>query len=116
MESKISINKLYNLFFTKNLVKLDKYEPRTPTKKLKTEYIEPLTPTSKIIFNTVSPRSKEYIRKNMEADTISIRKMEEKIESDDSDYIEKMENGGLGFFMENILSFYGSCPVCGENT
>lgn len=110
----IDIHKLYNLFFASDLIKLDKpiAEPRTPPKK---KVLGPiLTPTSKKIYDATSPRSKPYILQDLQANTAAIE-YRESLE-DDPDYQEKLENNGLGFFMENFVSHHGICPVCGEHS
>lgn len=110
----INVKDLYSIFFGKELVKLTKSEPKTPTKSRPEPNI--WTPVSKSIYDVTSPRSKPYILKEMQANTETVKKIEGKEEQLDPDYQEKLENGGLGFFMENFLSAYGFCPVCGEKT
>lgn len=110
---RVNLEDLYKLFFKKDLVQLSKPIPRTPTKKApKAESV--LTPISKSIYDSTSPRSKPYILMDLINDNEQIEKISSKAEELDLDYEEKMENNGLGFFMEDYISVYGKCPVCGE--
>lgn len=110
----INIKHLYSIFFGKKLVELTKTEPKTPLKTKTDPNI--LTPMSKSIYLATSPRSQPYILKEMQANTKTINKIEGNSDKSDPDYQEKFENNGLGFFMEDFLSAYGFCPVCGEKT
>ena len=115
LNTKVNTKQLYELFFGKKLVNLSKLEPKTPTKAPRpVENI--LTPMSKKIYDATSPRSKQYVLEDMLADTKAIEEKELKEELSDPDYLEKMENNGLGFYMEKFVSVYGLCPVCGERT
>lgn len=114
MDKDVSIKQLYTIFFGKELVKVSKYTPKTPTKQ-KTE-TNIFTPISKAIYQATSPTSKPYILEAIKADTEKISKMEKEQETIDPDYREKLENNGLGLFMEDYVSYYGFCPVCGQQT
>lgn len=118
-KNSISISQLYSIFFKKKLVKLDKSQPKTPTKINISSNIPittSLTPMSKSIYDATSPRSRPHILKELQANTETIEQIEKDHDKIDSDYQEKFENNGLGFFMEDYLSMYGFCPVCGEKT
>lgn len=114
--TEISISDLYKLFFTKNLVNVTEYDSVTPLKQTKKQDEGLLTPISKSIYDSVSPLSKPYILRDLLKNTESLEAIETKNEQLDPDYIEKMENSGLGFYMENFISVYGFCPVCGQKT
>ncbi|XWV25935.1 hypothetical protein QJ857_gp1145 [Tupanvirus soda lake] len=116
IKTTIDVNDLYKKFFGKYLVHLEKYVPKTPTKKHPPKEGLLLTPLSKSIYESVSPRSKPYLLKDLMANNKIIEEIESKIDEFDPDYQEKLENNGLGFFMENIISVYGLCPVCGQRT
>jgi hypothetical protein len=114
LNTKIDITNLYSIFFGKKLLSLSKYEPKTPPKvKSATEV---LTPLSLSIYESVSPASKPYILMDMLSDNNLIDTIENKMFDLDPDYQEKMENNGLGFFMEEYISVYGFCPVCNQPT
>lgn len=107
---------LQKLLFTKNLIKLSKNipsEPVSPVKSLKRKSEDFLTPIAKKIYNVTSPRSKSFVLEELQRDTTKIECIEKN--SIDPDFQYKMENNGLGFFMENIVSFYGKCPGCNQN-
>lgn len=104
---------LYKLFFHKDLVELSKNLPISPVKSNR-PIIDPLTPMSKMILSTFTPISREKMTKLFQADTLEIEELEEL--ENDPDYLEKMANNKLGFYMENFVSYYGVCPVCRENT
>lgn len=110
----INVKNLYTIFFGRELVKLSQHQPKTPTKAKPEPDI--LSPMAKTIYQATSPRSRSRILKEMQANVKAIERQEKKGELIDPDFQEKMENNGLGFFMENFLSVYGMCPVCGENT
>ncbi|XWV24692.1 hypothetical protein QJ856_gp1091 [Tupanvirus deep ocean] len=116
IKSKVELHDLYQKFFGKNLVHLERYIPKTPTKKQISKNNSVLTPISKSIYDTVSPRSKPYILQDLLANNKVIEETESKLDELDLDYQEKLENNGLGFFMENVISVYGLCPVCGQRT
>lgn len=116
----INIHKLYDLFFHKNLVDVkgskSRY-PMLPKSPIKTKSsITDLSPISKMIYEQTSPRSQSHLLLALLEDTMDIEKIESKDESSDPDYQDKLEHGGLGFFMENIVSCYGRCPVCKEKS
>lgn len=52
---------------------------------------------------------KEKMRMDIESDDDEIERLLDKY---DPDYLEKMENKNLGFFMENFLVAHAICPVC----
>lgn len=106
---------LYKLFFHKELVHLSKNLPQTPIKSNR-PLIIPETPITKMILSTLTPISKERMRKDLYQDTFLLEEQERKELEQDPDYQEKMANNRLGFYMESFVSFYGLCPVCRENT
>lgn len=109
-----SLQTLYNLFFHKNLIVLSKNIPQSPPPKSNKPII--VTPMTKMILSTLTPNSREFMRRDLQADTEIIEKMEKIELENDPDYLEKMANSGLGFYMENFISYYGVCPVCKEYT
>lgn len=114
---KITLDKLYDLFYTKALVKLSKPEPKTPTKaRPEAGIVNTLTPITQSIYNTLSPQSQRYLLVDIMEDNLEIERLASKAEGLDPDYEEKMENNGLGFFMEDYISMHCRCPVCGEPT
>ena len=115
----VNLKKIYEVFFGKKLIELTKIAsdiisniPNQPNKPNQPNQL-PLTPVSKAIYDKTSPRSKPYILQEMLADDTLI---DEKLDLLDPDYQEKMENSGLGFFMENFVAMYCHCPVCGKQT
>lgn len=117
MEKKsLNYSDIEQLFFRKQLVELTKVLPKTPIKqKIKNSQFE-LTPSSKAILDSTSPRSKPYVLELLQKNSETIELKEKLDENTDPDYLEKMENNGLGFFMEDFISVYSKCPVCGKNT
>ena len=109
----INTKNLYQIFFKKNLIDLSTCDPRTPTKTSNKPNLC-LSPMSKSIYNSASPRSKPYVLRDLAANNKAIETLESKHDTLDPDYEEKMENNGLGFYMENFLSVYGFCPACGQ--
>lgn len=131
----ISVKDLYKLFFGKKLVVVDKLGtgnptiiPPTnsiPTKPIPTTILPStktvdksvqLTPISKSIYKSTSPRSKPYVLEQMLKDNDDIDKLDSKTDITDPDYQEKMENNGLGFFMEDFICANCFCPVCNKRT
>lgn len=121
-----TIPDLYKLFFSKGLINVTKIpvpEPGTPPKKRKINELDPVSriilsfsPMASSIYNSTSPDSKPYILKDLLTDTAKINDAELRADMLDPDFQEKLENNGLGFFMENFISVYGNCPVCGKQT
>ena len=75
-----------------------------------------LSPMGKQIYKTASEEDKPYLLPLLLKDTNDVEEQEMKDYENDPDYIEKMENNGLGYYMEKFMSFYGICPVCKQNT
>ena len=50
------------------------------------------------------------------SDNAEIEANENKMFDLDPDYQQRMENNGLGFFMEEYICVYGYCPVCNQPT
>lgn len=109
------INQLEKLFFGKDLVKLIKYAPVTPPRKIQRPVCD-LTPVSKSIYDTLTPVSKKKILKDFSSNDAAVSVVEERQENTDPDYQEKFENRGLGFYAEDYISYHGFCPICGANT
>ena len=116
--SKISLDQIYNLFFGKKIVDQTRIEytaDQLATPKKRSAPEPELTPISKKIYDAATPRSKPYVLQELSRDNAIVESYNDKENAVDPDYEEKMENNGLGFFMENIISVYGRCPVCGES-
>ncbi len=114
MSKNINIQNLYQIFFKKNLINISKYIEKSYIVPMQPNVL--LTPNSKAIYDSTSPRSKPYILLDMLKNNDSILYKEQVDSEIDEDYIEKMENNGLGFYMESFLSMYAYCPVCGLQT
>ena len=107
----VDVETLYKLYFTSKLIILSKNEPTTPKKSIK-KTTELITPLTKQILDTVSPRSKEWLLEDIKKDNRNLEKKKIQQDSNYTYYLEKMDNNGLGFFMENFISFYAVCPSC----
>lgn len=125
MNKTIDIQQLYKLFFSKNLSEISIGTPRTPPRPSSNPSSNPnanqspnkglfFTPMSKSIYDTMSPQSKPYMLADMLLNNRTIDDMNEAAEFIDPDYQEKMTNNGLGFYMEDFISYYCVCPVCGQ--
>lgn len=115
IKKKITIEDLYNIFFKKELLNLyldNQPIVSTPIKKVPLPLN--LTPFSKIILDHTSPNSKEYMLKELIKDNEKLKSLE--LNDDDPDYLNKIENNYLGFFMEDFISINGLCPVCNQPT
>lgn len=116
IKKKITIQDLYNIFFKKELLNLffdNQPVVSTPIKKVPLLSLD-LTPFSKIILDHTSPSSKEYMLKELIKDNDKLKSLE--LNDDDPDYLDKLENNYLGFFLEDFLSINGLCPVCNQPT
>lgn len=115
--------KLYDLFFTKPISHVQskhqiiiKPVAKSFVTVANVEKSQTLTPMSKMIYKQARPELREKILHQLIHDDIAINEEEIKQYMNDSDYQEKMENNRIGFFMEDYISVYGKCPVCGENS
>ena len=113
---------LYELYFTKdinNVIVSEINENIVPRPKIEIEKmfgLESLSPIAKKIYNNTSERDKPRILKLLIEDTKKIIELENAEYKNDSDYIEKFENNGLGFYVEKFISMYGICPVCKQKS
>ncbi|QKF94336.1 hypothetical protein QKU48_gp0878 [Fadolivirus algeromassiliense] len=127
---------LYDLFFTKPISNITKPQkentppltfpslPYTPVKRKKRtiddyslgELEQLISPNGKKILHTVPIEEQKELARALVEDVRLIESKEMEEYKNDPDYKEKLENNGLGFYMENFISFYGICPVCKENT
>lgn len=125
---------LYDLFFTKSIsnttlpekkpIQPQPIMPSTPVKSKKrtladyslNELEQLISPNGKKILKTVRKEEQLELARALveDADLVEANEMEEY--ENDPDYKEKMENNGLGFYMENFIAFHGVCPVCGQKT
>lgn len=101
---------LLNKFFNSLLVELKTIpkEPCTP-KKVSTSSNYVLSPNSKQIIKNLSPKSQNLMIKLLISDEVDD-------DYNDDNFNYKFDNNGLGFFMENFVSFYGNCPLCHKKT
>jgi hypothetical protein len=106
---------MHNIFFEKDLVELSKNLPVSPIKNNNPVLFE-ITPISRMILSSLTPYSKQIMTEELRADNLFIEEYERKELENDPDYLEKMANNKLGFYMENFVSYYGVCPVCKQNT
>lgn len=113
MSKPIDLNSLYKLFFSKGISEISIDAPMTPPSKTSTIF-QMFTPMSKIIYESVSPASQTRLIKEFQQNNIELANIEKKEEKLDPDYQEKMSNNGLGFYMEDFVSNYCMCPVCGQ--
>lgn len=123
---------LYDLFFTRPISNItlsqkrnQEIQPFTTPEKSKKRKLEEyslseleklISPDGKKILKA-EPRDRQLeLARNLVADVNLIETKEMEEYKNDLDYVEKMENNGLGFYMENFMSYYGVCPVCKLNT
>lgn len=111
-----TLEDLYKLFYTKDLVINKKFETKIDIPIKNTNFDIGMTPFTKMIYDNTSPNSKQYLLEDIVEDNIIIERLSDKTEKLDPDYQEKMENNGLGFFMEDFVSVHFNCPVCNQKT
>ena len=75
-----------------------------------------LSPLTKKIYESISPNSREPFLLAVEKNNHILNKIENNYYSNDPEYIEKMENNGLGFYMEDFVIANGYCPICGKKS
>ena len=129
----VSTELLYNLFMKQKIRQVYKYVPQTPPKILPTTPTTPsqypptspprktiqttfLTPMSKMIVQAARTPMRSRLIEELKKDDTLIRDLEILQDEDDPDYLEKMLHNNLGFYMEDFLSYYATCPICGKNT
>jgi hypothetical protein len=111
MNSQLQAKDLYNIFFQKDLTFVQELrDPKTPPSKTST-IITQFTPMTKSLYYSVSPLSRKKLLQDIEEDNRILEKYD-----NDTDYVEKMSNNQLGFYVEDFISCYFLCPVCGKNT
>ena len=116
----ITVEYLQYLFFKSGLVHIDiarQSERLTVLRRLETykpqrngEY----TPMKQKILEYEGPANREALLAELTKDDREITGIESSQFLDDPDYVEKMSNSGLGFYMESFVSYYGKCPGCGQ--
>ena len=125
----LSVQDLYDLYMTKELRTVIKYTqdpgpgaadvsdamPISPKRPV-LQSIEALTPFSKQLAKSVATPDRPEFIKGLLQDDADIQGLESIDDLEDPDYVEKMANSGLGFFVEDFLSFHGRCPVCKQKT
>ena len=119
---------LYDLYFTKdisnitiptkeNLPETQTIPQTPPAPKSKKRLMEDmLSPEGKKIYKSASTPDKSRLLADLLADTRTVEEIEMKEYENDSDYLEKLENNGLGLYMESFISNYGICPICKQKT
>ncbi|QTF49475.1 hypothetical protein qu_584 [Acanthamoeba polyphaga mimivirus] len=125
---KSKVKHIYEIFFNKRLVETKKISLievygesqnksiKNPVQNSDSDNSIMLTPLSSKIYHASSPRSKPHVLRGLFEDNEYILSSETDEDNIDPDYQEKMENNGLGFFMEDFICAYGVCPVCGEKS
>ena len=111
------------LFFKSDLVDID--IARRSERSERFETLKPLnngdyTPMTKLIIDyeragAAGDANIDELIAKIKKDDVKVIGIEEDVKND-PDFIEKMSNSGLGFYMESFVSFYGRCPGCGENS
>ena len=118
----VSIDELYKIFTESPIIDIRecrKRKSREPTIPLHLEQKESkdvMTPTTKKLYEAFTPETQKRILEDFKKDDKIIDKEYEKEIKNDPDYIEKTENGELGFYMELFVAYFGTCPVCKANS
>ncbi len=114
---------LYDLFFRKPISNVtlntntqSQSHDLTPIKQKTQSLIDLLSPDGKLLYERAHKDDQAKLLEYLVKDTRIVENMEIVEYMNDPDYQEKMENHMLGFYMENFISCYGICPVCGQNT
>jgi hypothetical protein len=108
------------LFFKSDLVNIDiakRSERLTELRQLETYKPQKngeFTPMKQKILEYAGPANREALLAELTKDDREITGLESRQFLDDPDYVEKMSNSGLGFYMESFVSYYGRCPGCGK--
>lgn len=111
MNNYITTETLHDLFYGSDLVETGYlpylYDQKNikPKKNISIE----MTPMSKMIYESVSTSHKVAILRDMIDDDEYI----DNADDYDPDYLEKLENSELGFYMEDFICHSMKCPVCG---
>lgn len=110
---------LYNLYFNNKLseiIKINNTDPiyQSPI-KIKNE-LPKLTPISKLLYESATEEDKIKLLQLFKYDDERIKELNKYNPEEDPDYLEKLENNGLGFYMENFICYYALCPICKQNT
>lgn len=113
MDNYIDIDTLNDLFYGSTIVEtkyiINKYNPNDyKPKKISFE----MTPMSKMIYDSVSTCKKDSILRDMMIDDNYIDDINEL----DPDYLEKLENNELGFYMEDFVCHNMRCPICNKKS
>jgi hypothetical protein len=132
----ISEEKLYKLFHESYLIEIEdnkkfrenkevsqstheySLRPREDKKtKIEDEILIPglkinISPNMKKILSMIDISERRSAYEDMIKDDEKLNLLDEYM--DDPDYIEKMENTQLGFYMEKYVSYYIKCPECNE--
>lgn len=110
----VSTDVLYKIFTESKIMELKKPKPsKAPAKKSKQIGLSPLT---RQILEATSPESRAAMLRDIRRDDDEIQKQLEIEMLEDPDYLENLENNKLGFYMEQVIAFYGACPVCNAKT
>lgn len=107
----VSKKELLKLFTESKLVETKKFEI-THKSSISYNYdihnANNLTPISKLIYDSVSSAEKDRLIKDFQKDNISI----DLLDLNDPDYIDKLNNNNLGFYMEDFVCHHFKCPNC----
>lgn len=113
----VSKEDLHELFTKTDLIETNIVPYTKPTKKItpiKRMTINNLTPISKLIYESSNAYDKQKLLIDFAKDNEYIDKVTNSIDENDPDYLEKMENNKLGFYMEDFVCHNMKCPSCGE--
>lgn len=117
-DSYIPAINLYDLYFTNQISNIEQIklnsENVNQSDVILSGVIPNLTPLSRMIYKSVSTPDRPKLIQDLLKDDMMIESLEQKDYLNDPDYLEKLENGALGFYMEKYISYYGKCPVCEE--
>lgn len=114
----ISKNNLFNLFTKTNLLETSSVpNVNLKTRSNKTVVINKLsantlTPMSKLIYDSSDDKDKEQLLIDLAKDNEYINQLND----NDPDYLEKLANNRLGFYMEDFVCHHIKCPNCEQKT
>lgn len=110
-----SVKDLYNTLFASDIVTVSP-KSTPPLKRPRGEDKENpadeqfMSPMKKAILRTVPTPERKHLMKEMQHDDAKIQQIQEFQEFFDPNYNQILEN--IGHYMEDVVSYYGKCPVC----
>lgn len=105
-----SSESLYKLFTQTKIVESIEIQPSKLT--INQVSRNELTPFSQLIYDSVSTNEKKKLLEDFKKDDMKI----DLEDINDPDYIEKLENNKLGFYMEDFICHHFICPICQQKT